>query len=458
MTGTMHDLTAHQQRFARADAVLAGGVSATLRINMAIGHPIYIARADGPYLFDADEQRFIDFNLGNGAALLGHRHPAVQAAMIEAVERGLLTGSETEEHARLAEALVACIPSAERARFSTAGTEAPMLAVRVARAHTGRRRIVKFEGHFHGLYDGFMYNQKVPLATPDAPPTAESAGMIGSADETIVLPWNDAARFVQRIERDGATIAAVICEPINYNSGCIPPAPGFLQLLREVTAAHGIVLIFDEVLSGFRTGIGGAQSYYGVTPDITTLAKALANGAPISATVGSAAVMGAIRPGGAVHSGTYSGNLFGVLAALATLKVLDEPETYPALNANAEWFYREMQGIFDRSHLPARVQGIGARFGLFFGVDPAMPITTYAQAAAHDPALAARFISAALAHGVYIHGYSAAYAPGHAGISLAHTRAVLADALTRLEAAARGSGFGVAFSSNSDPSHGANST
>ncbi|MDQ6834067.1 MAG: aminotransferase class III-fold pyridoxal phosphate-dependent enzyme, partial [Chloroflexota bacterium] len=164
---------------------------------------------------------------------------------------------------------------------------------------------------------------------------------------------------------------------------------------------------------------------------------ALANGAPISATVGNAAVMSAIRPGGAVHSGTYSGNLFGVLASLATLGVLKQPDTYTILNDNADWFYRELQDIFDRARLPARVQGIGARFGLFFGVDPTVPITTYAQAAAHDPALAGRFIGAALMHGVYIHGYSAAYAPGHAGISLTHTRAVLSDALERLEAAAR---------------------
>jgi len=148
--------------------------------------------------------------------------------------------------------------------------------------------------------------------------------------------------------------------------------------------------------------------------------------------------MGAIRPGGAVHSGTYSGNLFGVLASLATLSVLKQPETYTLLNGNADWFYHELQAVFDRARLPARVQGIGARFGLFFGVDPTVPITTYAQAAAHDPALAGRFIGAALTHGVYIHGYSAAYAPGHAGISLAHTRAVLADALERLEAAAEG--------------------
>ncbi len=443
MASTIHDLTRHQERFARSGAVLAGGVSATLRINMAIGHPIYMERADGPYLYDADGQRFIDFNLGNGAALLGHRHPGVQAAMIEAVERGLLTGSETVEHAQLAETLAACIPSAERSRFSTAGTEAPMLAVRIARAHTGRHKILKFEGHFHGLYDAFMYNQKVPLATPDAPPTAESAGMIGDPSNTIVLPWNDPERFVATLARDGERIAAVICEPINYNSGCIPPDPGFLELLREETRARGIVLIFDEVLSGFRTGIGGAQAYYGVTPDMTTLAKALANGAPLSATVGSAAVMSAIRAGGAVHSGTYSGNLFGVLAAQATLRALGEPGCYDTLTANAAWFYDNMQAIFDRAHLPARIQGIGARFGLYFGVDPTAPITTYAQAAAHDPALASRFIGSALLRGVYIHGYSAAHAPGHAGISLAHTRAVLTDALDRLDAAARDMAGGV---------------
>lgn len=437
MTGVVHDLTAHRERFAAAGDVLAGGVSATLRVNMAIGHPVYMERAEGPHLYDADGQRYIDCNLGNGAALLGHRHPAVEAAMIAAVQRGLLTGSESQEQPKLARRLAACIPSAEKSRFSTAGTEAPMLAVRIARAYTGRTKIVKFEGHFHGLYDAFMYNQRAPLATPDAPPTAESAGMIGSPAETIVLPWNDRERIERTLTARGHEIAAVICEPICYNSGCIPPQPGFLQLLRDLTRAHGVVLIFDEVLSGFRARIGGAQALYGVTPDLTTLAKALANGAPLSATVGSAAVMDAIRPGGAVHSGTYSGNLFGTLAALATLDVLDAPGVYDRLNADADWFYAELQDILNRAGLSARVQGIGARFGIFFSVDPDEPVYTYRQAAAHDSAAAARFIGAALRHGVYIHGYAAAFAPGHAGISLVHTRAVLADALDRCESAAR---------------------
>jgi glutamate-1-semialdehyde 2,1-aminomutase len=438
MTGVVHDLAAHERRFAAAGGVLAGGVSATARINLAVGHPVYMERAEGPYLYDVDGQRFIDFNLANGAALLGHRHPAVEAAMLAAVERGMLTGSETPEHAQLAERLAAMIPSAEKSRFSTAGTEAPMLAVRVARAYTGRPKIVKFEGHFHGLYDAFMYNQRTPLAAPDAPPTAESAGMsAGSYGETIVVPWNDRERLERVLEAQGAEIAAVICEPICYNSGCIPPRPGFLQFLREITRAHGAVLIFDEVLSGFRSRIGGVQELYGVTPDLTTLAKALANGAPLSATVGSAEVMGAIRPGGAVHSGTYSGNLFAVLAALATLDALAEPGVYDRLNASADWFYDELRAAFRRAGLRARVQGIGARFGIFFGVDPDEPIVTFAQASAHDSALARRFTGAALRHGVYLHGYSASGAPGHAGTSLAHTREVLGDAIERLETAAR---------------------
>jgi glutamate-1-semialdehyde 2,1-aminomutase len=437
MTGVVHDLAAHQRRFAEAGDVLAGGVSASARINLAVGYPVYMERAEGPYLYDVDGQRYIDFNLSNGAALLGHRHPKVEAAMIAAIERGMLTGSEAPEHAELARRLAAVIPSAEKSRFSTAGTEAPMVAARVARAYTGRAKIVKFEGHFHGLSDTFMYNQRTPLATPDAPPTAESAGMIGNPGDTIVVPWNDTERLEQVLARQGDEIAAVICEPICYNSGCIPPKPGFLQFLRDVTRAHGIVLIFDEVLSGFRSCVGGVQELYGVTPDLTTLAKAIANGAPLSATVGSADVMGAIRPGGAVHSGTYSGNLFAVLAALATLDVLTEPGFYDGLNADAEWFYGELQATLSHAGVPARVQGIGARFGIFFGVDAKEPIYTYAQAASHDSVLAGRFMGAALRHGVYLHGYAASFAPGHAGTSLAHSRAVLGDALDRLGAAAQ---------------------
>jgi len=427
---------AHARQFEQAGQVLAGGVSASLRVNFAVGHPVYMERADGPYLYDIAGREFIDLSLSNGAALLGHRHPALLSALDAVRERGFLSATETRDHARLAETLIELIPSAERVRFSTTGVEATMLATRVARALTGRPSIVKFEGHFHGLYDAFVYNQHAPLAGPDAEPTAESDGLIGAPGQTLVAPWNDREAVERLLDRHRDRIAAVICEPINYNAGCIPPAPGFLAFLRDVTAAHGIVLIFDEVLSGFRMGVGGAQAYYGVTPDLTTLAKALAGGVPLSATVGRADVMAPISGGRAAHSGTYSGHLLGVLAGLATLKVLAAPGTYERLNADADWFYGELQAAFDRVGFSARVQGIGARFGIYVGVDPDVPILTYAQAAAHDSALYNRFIGAALEHGVYVHSYGKTYAPGHAGISVVRTREVLAEVVARLSAAA----------------------
>ncbi|HET9014026.1 MAG TPA: aminotransferase class III-fold pyridoxal phosphate-dependent enzyme [Thermomicrobiaceae bacterium] len=436
MVGSEGSFAAHARQFEQARQVLAGGVSASLRVNHAVNHPVYMERADGPFLFDTSGRQFIDLSLSNGAAILGHRHPALLDALDAVRERGFLTATESPDHARLAETLVALIPSAERVRFSTTGVEATMLATRVARSLTGRPALVKFEGHFHGLYDAFMYNQHLPLAAPDAAPTPESAGLIGAPGQTVVLPWNDRAAVERALDEQGDRVAAVICEPINYNSGCIPPAPGFLQFLREATGARGIVLIFDEVLSGFRMGVGGAQAYYGVTPDISTLAKALAGGVPLSATVGSADAMAPVSAGRAAHSGTYSGHLLGVLAARATLDVLAAPGTYERLNADADWFYSELQAALNRAGLRARVQGIGARFGIYVGVDPDRPILTYAQASAHDSARYNRFIAAALARGVYIHSYGKTYAPGHAGISVVHTREVLAETLERLAAAA----------------------
>lgn len=433
----------HARRFEDAASVLVGGVSASLRVNHALGHPLYVERGDGPYLYDVDGRRYVDLSLANGSAILGHRHPALTGVLEQVIARGFLTASETPEHRAVAQTLVEIIPSAERVRFSTTGVEVTMLAVRLARAVTGRPRIVKFEGHFHGLYDAFMYNQASPLP-PDGSPQAESAGLLVSPEFVAVLPWNDPVALERLIEREADSIAAIICEPVNFNSGGIPPAPGFLELLREVTAAHGIVLVFDEVLSGFRMALGGAQAYYGVTPDVTTLAKALAGGVPFSAIAGRADLLDAITARPVAHSGTYSGHLLGLLAAGATLNELAQPGLYDRLNTDADWFYAELQQVFDRTGLPARVQGVGARFGLFFGVDPAVPILRYAQAAAHDPVLANRFIAAALERGVYLHSYGKRHAPGHAGISTVHDRAVLADTLERLDAAATAVAGGVA--------------
>jgi glutamate-1-semialdehyde 2,1-aminomutase len=248
-----------------------------------------------------------------------------------------------------------------------------------------------------------------------------------------MIPFNDAAAFEQAIADHGDELAAVICEPVHYNAGCISPEPGYLALLREQTRQRGIVLIFDEVLSGFRSALGGVQAEEGVTPDLTTHAKALANGMPLAAVSGREDLMLLLAPSGSVvHSGTYSGHLLSVLAALATIEELRRPGVYDRLNATAAGFYREIQAIFDRAGLPARVQGRGARFGLYFGITE--PVRTWSDALGHDHELHRRFVAGCVARGVYIHGYTKQGPPGHAGFSLAHSEEDLAEALGVFEA------------------------
>jgi glutamate-1-semialdehyde 2,1-aminomutase len=251
------------------------------------------------------------------------------------------------------------------------------------------------------------------------------------ADLVIVIPWNDPAAFRQAVREREQEIAAVICEPVNYNSGCIRPEPGMLELLREETAKRGIVLIFDEVLSSFRMAAGGAQEYYGVTPDVCTLAKAVANGLPLAVVAGRRDFMKALSPlGPAAHSGTYSGHLFSVLAGLATLAEISQPDFYARIFANADRLYGGLQRLLDSHGIPARVQGLGARFGIYFGVT--QEIKTYQAAARNDGELGRRFIRACFERGVYFHNYGR-MALGHHGFSAAHAPADIDESLTRVE-------------------------
>src|SRR5215213_11686431 len=426
-------ITEPDHLFAEAQAVLAGGVSASMRLHPYLGRPLYVDRGEGPYLYGVDGKRYIDFNMSNGAALLGHDHPAVKRAVLKGVELGIICAAETPFHEQLATAMVEIIPAAERVRFSSVGSEVTLVALRIARNATGRTKYLKFDGHFHGLTEPWLLKHADPL-DPDSAIVPSSGGVPASeADDVVMAAWNDVDVFETVIERHGDELAAVICEPVHFNAGCIPPEPGFLELLRARTSERGIVLIFDEVLSGFRTHIGGIQAQYGVTPDLTTHAKALANGLPLASVSGRADLMLQLAPTGpVVHSGTYSGHLLSVLAALATLEELRKPGVFDRINATAESFYRELQGVFDRTGLPARVQGMGARFGIYFGITD--PVRTWSDALDHDHELNRRFATGCFERGVYFHGYTRQGPPGHAGFSLAHTDEDIAETLSVVEA------------------------
>jgi glutamate-1-semialdehyde 2,1-aminomutase len=352
--------------------------------------------------------------------------------VLAGVEAGIITAAETPYHQQLADTLTEVIPAAEKVRFSTVGSEVTLVALRIARAATGRSKYLKFDGHFHGLTEPWLYRRANPL-TDDPTIVANSGGVPadGGAD-VVMIPFNNVAAFEAAMAKHGDELAAVICEPIHYNAGCIIPDAGYLQLLRDLTTKHGTILIFDEVLSGFRSSIGGVSADTGITPDLTTHAKALANGLPLSSVSGRADLMDLLAPTGTVaHSGTYSGFLPSILAAIETLDELRQPGVYDRINATATRFYADLQGIFDRKNLPMVVQGRGARFGIYAGRRE--PVKTWSDALGHDHALHKQIVNGLVDRGIYFHAYNRQGAPGHAGFSTAHSADDFAYTLNAFE-------------------------
>ncbi len=424
-------------QYQKACQSLAGGVSSSTRVNRAVGHPMYFDRAAGCRLWDLDGREYIDLCTSHGATLLGHGDARVRQAVEAALERGAACSYENEQHAALAELLCDVIPCLERVRFTGSGTEATMHCIRLARAFTGRQKILKFEGNFHGYHDQVMFAIGTPadqLGPEDRPnPYPGSTGIAaGLADNVVIVPYNRVDLLEQAFDQHAHELAAVIGEPIYYNAGCIIPNEEFITAMRELTAHNGVLLIFDEVLSAFRMGLGGAQEYLGVMPDLCTLGKAVGGGYPLSVFGGRRDIMDRLMPtGDCQHSGTYNGHPVVVAAALAAINAYRQPGFYDHIHAVANLLYDGLTQLFAKHGVQASVHGLGARFGIYFGLtgEP----RNYRDAVQHQRDHMLRFIKAAIAHGVYFHDYGGAAC--HHGFCAAMTIADAQEALRRLDAA-----------------------
>jgi glutamate-1-semialdehyde 2,1-aminomutase len=428
-----------EQQYREACAYLAGGVSSSTRLNRAVDHAMLFDRAEGCRVWDLDGREYIDLCCSHGATLLGHGDARVRRAVEAALARGAACSYENELHTELARLLCATVPCCERVRFTCSGSEATMHCLRLARAHTGRTKLLKFEGNFHGYHDQVMYAIGTPadrLGPEDSPaPYPGSTGLPEGLERNLVIvPYNRADLLEEAFRRHAGELAAVICEPIYYNAGCVIPSAEFLAALCRLTRAHGVLLIFDEVLSAFRTGPGGAQEYLGVTPDLCTLGKAVGGGYPLSVFGGRREIMERLMPtGDCQHSGTYNGHVVAVAAALAAVTAYREPGFYDHIRAVADRLYPGLQALFDRHGIEARVQGLGARFGIYFGVSG--EVRSYRDALRHHREQMLRFIAAAIRHGVYFHDYGGAAC--HHGFCAAMTLSDVDQTLSRLEGAVR---------------------
>ena len=405
-----------QQLFEQAQRVIPGGVNSPVRSFRAVeGTPPFIARGQGARVWDVDGNEYIDFLGSWGPLALGHAHPAVVEAVQRAAADGTSFGAPVEQEVQLAEIVCQAFPSVDMLRLVNSGTEACMSALRLARAFTGRSKIVKFAGNYHGHADGLLVQAGSGALTHGIP---TSAGVPASyAAETLVATYNDIASVETLFDAWPDDIAAVIVEPVAGNMGVVPPADGFLDSLRAITEVYGALLIFDEVITGFRVGYGGAQALFGITPDITTMGKIIGGGLPVGAYGGRRDVMQMVAPLGPMYqAGTLSGNPLAVAAGVATLTELQRPGVYEQLEAMAVRFTEGVAAAFGRAEVPSTINRVASMFTGFFNPGP---VTSLAQVEQSDTAIYGRYFHALLDRGVYI-----APSQFEAGfVSIAHTDA-----------------------------------
>ncbi len=389
-----------QQLFEQAARVIPGGVNSPVRAFKAVsGTPFFTDRSEGAYLVDVDGKRYIDYVLSWGPMLMGHNHPAVREAVCRQAEKGLSFGTPTELEVQLAERVCEIYPGMDMVRMVNSGTEATMSAIRLARGFTGRDTIVKFEGCYHGHSDSLLVKAGSGALTFGVP---SSPGVPAElAEHTVTLSYNDPEQVRAAFAEAGDQIACIIVEPVVGNMNCIPPQPGFLETLRSVCDEHGSVLIFDEVMTGFRFGLAGAQGFYGVQPDLTTLGKVIGGGMPVGAFGGRADIMQQIAPLGPVYqAGTLSGNPVAMAAGIATLEVISEPGFYEPLFAYTAALCEGMEAAATEAGVAFTTNHAGTMFGGFFTDRDS--VTNYEQVMACDTGAFSRFFHAMLEHGVYL--------------------------------------------------------
>ena len=405
-----------RELFRRAVGLMPGGVNSPVRAFKSVGgDPLFIREARGSHLFDVDGNDFVDYVGSWGPMILGHAHPQVVEAVREAAGRGTSYGAPTELEVNLAERIIRAFPSIERVRLVSSGTEAVMSAVRVARAFTSRPRLLKFEGCYHGHADAFLSRAGSGIATlgiPDTPGVpAEYAAL------TLTVPYNDLEAVTEVFRNHGGEIACVVVEPIAGNMGVVPPAPGFLEGLRSLTARYGALLLLDEVITGFRVAYGGAQTLLDLRPDLTTLGKIIGGGFPLAAYGGRREIMEKVAPEGPVYqAGTLSGNPVAVTAGLTTLEILEETDPYPDLERKAARLEVGLREAATSAGVPAAINRVGSMLTTFFTGDP---VTDYATARRSDTERYGRLFRAMLERGVYLapSQFEAAF------VSTAHTDA-----------------------------------
>ncbi len=420
-------MTRSHDLFQQAQKYIPGGVNSPVRAFRGVGgDPVFFKSAKGAYLIDEDNKQYVDYVGSWGPMIVGHSHPQVIQAVQEMVAQGLGYGAPTAIETEMAAKVCAMVPSVEMVRMVNSGTEATMSAIRLARGFTGRDKLVKFEGCYHGHSDSLLVKAgsgALTLGVPTSPGVPASLAQL-----TITLQYNDIDQVRKAFKEAGEEIACVIVEPVAGNMNCVPPIPGFLEGLREICDQYGAVLIFDEVMTGFRVALGGAQEHYGVIPDLTTLGKVIGGGLPVGAFGGKKAIMEKIAPLGPVYqAGTLSGNPVSMAAGLKTLELVSEPGFHAALNETAVGLCRGLEERAKAAGVPLVTNQVGGMFGFFFTNAP--EIATFAQVTQCDIPRFQKFYHAMLQEGVYL--APSAYEAGF--VSSAHDETAIAKTLEAAE-------------------------